>query len=142
MIRPLGKIFVLSSVLAAFNGCNASVADPANARQVARGKTVYESHCGACHGRKLEGQPNWRERRADGKLPAPPHDPTGHTWEHSDRALFEVTKFGFASKAGTSYATDMRAFKDELSDDQIWAVIAYIKSTWPKRLRDKQSAIK
>lgn len=79
---------------------------------------------------------------ANGRLPAPPHDASGHTWEHSDRALFEVTKFGFASKAGASYQTDMRAFKNEMSDDEIWAVIAYIKSRWPERLRKKQAGIK
>lgn len=122
--------------------CDSPNADPTNARQVAQGKILYESHCAACHGINLEGQPNWRERLPNGRLPAPPHDASGHTWEHSDRALFEVTKFGFATKAGSRYQTDMRAFKDELSDGQIWAVISYIKSRWPQRLREKQSQIK
>ena len=123
-------------------GCNSPNADPTNARQVAQGWASYESHCAACHGVNLEGQPNWRERLANGRLPAPPHDASGHTWEHSDRALFEVTKFGFASKAGASYQTDMRAFKEELTDEQIWAVISYIKSRWPQRLQEKQAKIK
>ena len=122
--------------------CESKKADPNNQAQVARGKAAYTSRCAACHGANLEGQPNWRQRREDGKLPAPPHDATGHTWEHSDRALFEVTKYGFASKAGASYSTDMRAFKDQLSDEEIWAVIAYIKSQWPQRIREKQSQIK
>lgn len=136
------RAIALLMASAMVSACDGNKADPHNASQVSRGKAVYLSHCAACHGVNLEGQPNWRERRADGKLPAPPHDEKGHTWEHSDRALFEVTKFGFASKAGTSYATDMRAFKDELRDEEIWAVIAYIKSTWPTRLREKQSGIK
>ena len=122
--------------------CNSPQADPGDATQVSRGKAIYASHCAACHGADLEGQPNWRERMPNGRLPAPPHDATGHTWEHSDRALFEVTKFGFASKAGAAYQTDMRAFRDELSDEQIWAVISYIKSRWPQRLREKQAQIK
>lgn len=129
----------LSMVLA---GCGSPGADPTNVQQVAQGETLYKSHCAACHGLNLEGQPNWRERLPNGRLPAPPHDATGHTWEHSDRALFEVTKFGFASKAGASYQTDMRAFKEELTDEQIWAVISYIKSRWPQRLREKQAQIK
>jgi cytochrome c5 len=41
-----------------------SPADPGNLDQVARGKAVYERHCAACHGAKLEGQPNWEERYA------------------------------------------------------------------------------
>ncbi|MDA1327237.1 MAG: c-type cytochrome, partial [Proteobacteria bacterium] len=49
-------------------------ADPEDLGQVALGKAVYRTHCAACHGAKLEGQPNWRERKTDGKLPAPPHD--------------------------------------------------------------------
>lgn len=136
------RVLIALVALSASIGCDSRSADPSNAQQVSRGKATYDSHCAACHGRALEGQPDWRQRRPDGKLPAPPHDATGHTWEHSDRALFEVTKFGFASKAGASYQTDMRAFKDELSDEEIWAVIAYIKSTWPKRLQEKQRGIK
>ena len=142
MNRSLASSLFLIFCAITLSACNAPTADPENPRQVARGKAVYESHCAACHGRQLEGQANWRERRADGKMPAPPHNASGHTWEHSDRALFEVTKFGFASKAGANYQTDMRAFKDELSDEEIWAAIAYIKSTWPPRLRDKQKAIR
>lgn len=130
------KVFAALVVLAASIGCDSPSA------VVSQGKALYVAHCAACHGTALEGQPDWRQRRPDGKLPAPPHDATGHTWEHSDRALFEVTKFGFASKAGTSYQTDMRAFKDELSDEEIWAIIAYIKSTWPRRLQEKQRGIK
>lgn len=133
---------VLTSLALLIVACDSPNADPTNTRQVARGKAFYDSHCAACHGVSLEGQPNWKERLPNGRLPAPPHDASGHTWEHSDRALFEVTKFGFASKAGASYQTDMRAFKDELTDEQIWAVISYIKSRWPQRLQEKQSQIK
>lgn len=136
------KLLATLALLSLSVGCDSNPADPTNTRQVSLGKERYVSHCAACHGLALEGQPDWRERRPDGKLPAPPHDPTGHTWEHSDRALFEVTKFGFASKAGSSYQTDMRGFKDELSDNEIWAIIAYIKSTWPKRLQEKQRGIR
>ena len=68
--------------------------DPDNARLVALGGAVYAAECAACHGANLEGQPNWRQRRADGRLPAPPHDPSGHTWHHPDAQLFALTKFG------------------------------------------------
>ena len=135
-------LLVTCATLILLASCSRPNADPTNLKQVAQGRSLYEVHCAACHGVNLEGQPNWRERLPNGKLPAPPHDATGHTWEHSDQALFEVTKFGFASKAGAKYQTDMRAFKDELSDENIWAVIAYIKSRWPQRLQEKRSQIK
>lgn len=122
----------------ALASCSANKADEMDKAQVARGKVLYADKCAACHGANLEGQPNWRVRRPDGKLPAPPHDRTGHTWEHSDQMLFDVTKYGFAAKAGAAYQTDMRPFKDEMTDEQIWDVLAYIKSSWPESLRLKR----
>ena len=105
---------------------------------MATGQRVYEAHCGSCHGARLEGQPRWRERLPNGRLPAPPHDPTGHTWHHSDEALFRITKEGVAAIAGGNYQSDMPAFKGVLSDAEIWAVLAYIKSTWPESIRARQ----
>jgi len=98
---------------------------------VAQGKTVYRSHCAACHGIHLEGQPNWHLRDAQGYLPAPPHDQTGHTWHHRDQLLFDLTKYGPAHITGDDYKTRMPAFEAILSDDDIIAVLSYIKSTWP-----------
>jgi mono/diheme cytochrome c family protein len=70
--------------------------DPNDPALTARGKVVYAENCASCHGAKLEGQPNWRKRLPNGRLPAPPHDATGHTWHHSDRQLFDMTKNGTA----------------------------------------------
>jgi mono/diheme cytochrome c family protein len=110
-------------------------ADAGDAALVALGKSLYAQHCAVCHGRALEGQPNWRERMANGRLPAPPHDESGHTWHHSDEQLFGITKHGMAPYGGPNYASDMPAFADRLSDREIWAILAFIKSTWPARIR-------
>lgn len=115
--------------------------DPEDATLVARGRIVYAAQCAACHGAKLEGQPDWQRRRADGKLPAPPHDASGHTWHHSDQDLFDITKLGLAPFAGPDYLTDMPAFGESLSDADIRAVIGYIKSTWPDRERARQEKL-
>ena len=109
--------------------------DPA---QLALGQQIYAVQCAACHGTNLEGQPNWRSRRADGRLPAPPHDVTGHTWHHPDSVLFQITKYGPAVIVGEGYVSDMPGFGSVLSDAQIDAVLSYIKSTWPARQRDLQ----
>ena len=116
-------------------------ADPSNLEQVARGKRVYEAQCAACHGVSLEGQPKWRERLPSGKFPAPPHDPTGHTWHHSDALLFSITKNGIERHAPPGHKSDMPAFGKLISDDEIWAVLAYIKSTWPDETRKLQSQV-
>ena len=52
---------------------------PDDAAVTALGQKVYAAQCAACHGARLEGQPNWRVRGPDGRLPAPPHDASGHT---------------------------------------------------------------
>lgn len=103
--------------------------DPA---QVARGRVVYEQHCAVCHGQRLEGQPNWRVRLPNGRLPAPPHDHTGHTWHHPDEVLFAIVKNGLVPPfAPAGYQSDMLAFGRVLSDEDIRAVLAYIESHWP-----------
>jgi mono/diheme cytochrome c family protein len=120
-----------------------SAADPDNTSQVARGKAVYEQHCAACHGARLEGQPIWQERLPSGRMPAPPHDDSGHTWHHPDGVLFGITKHGLVpgKYAPPNYQSDMPAFGGALSDNEIWAVLAYIKSSWSPKIRDAQQQI-
>ncbi|HHI94177.1 MAG TPA: cytochrome c [Gammaproteobacteria bacterium] len=110
--------------------------------QLKRGELVYQRFCSLCHGVNLEGQKNWRIRKPDGKLPAPPHDETGHTWHHADELLFGITKQGLVPPyAPPDYKSDMPAWGNTLSDDDIWAVIAYIKSRWPEETRKIQADI-
>ncbi len=110
-------------------------------RQVARGASVYAARCAQCHGANLEGQPNWRERQANGRLPAPPHDAGGHTWHHPDEILFGITKNGMTPYAPAGYETDMPAFAGVLTDDEIAAAIAFIKSRWPPDISARQAHI-
>jgi mono/diheme cytochrome c family protein len=67
-------------------------------------------------------------------MPAPPHDATGHTWHHPDRYLFMVTKYGIEELIGEKYPNNMPAYKDILNDEEIIAVLSYIKSTWPSEI--------
>lgn len=115
--------------------------DPADKALVARGKAVYSAHCASCHGASLEGQPDWRKRRPDGRLPAPPHDQTGHTWHHPDDLLVDIVKNGLVPgrTAPDGYQSDMPAFAQLLTDSDIVAVLAYIKSNWPAEILETQS---
>ncbi|MCX8115468.1 MAG: cytochrome c [Burkholderiaceae bacterium] len=113
-----------------------AVPDMNDARRIADGRLVYEAHCAACHGTNLEGQPEWKTRRADGKLPAPPHDDSGHTWHHPFDVLFAITKHGLVPPyAPAGYASDMPAFDKRLSDEDIWNALAYIRSRWSEKVR-------
>ena len=92
------------------------------------GAAIYAQQCAACHGVKGEGQPNWRDRGPDGLLPAPPHDPSGHTWHHPDEQLFAITKYGLAKLIEQpDYRTAMPVYDKVLSDDEIVAALSWIK---------------
>src|SRR5258706_13794673 len=113
-MRPIARWLVIAMLLmaASYSGLIASdeptkpdANDPA---LIARGKVVYAEHCASCHGANLEGQPNWRKPLPNGRLPAPPHDRTGHTWHHSDNQLFDMVKNGTAAMM-PGYETDMPA---------------------------------
>jgi len=111
-------------------------------KQLERGQRVYQRFCSICHGSKLQGQPNWKKRKPNGKLPAPPHNADGHTWHHPDNFLFGITKYGLVPPyAPPGYQSDMPAWKDVLNDNDIWAVINYIKSGWPKEILQHQQQI-
>ncbi|MDA0704071.1 MAG: cytochrome c [Proteobacteria bacterium] len=108
---------------------------------LARGAQAYVEHCASCHGADLKGEPNWRERKPNGRLPAPPHDASGHTWHHPDAVLFKITKQGTAAIAPPGYESDMPGFADILSDAEIRDLLAYIHSRWPAEIRARQAAI-
>ena len=114
--------------------------DPTDVAQVEMGKRIYAQACASCHGASLEGQPNWQRRMPNGRLPAPPHDASGHTWHHPDEMLFQITKYGPAAYAA-GYQGDMPAFEQRLTDVEIAASLAFIKSTWPAEIRAKQARI-
>lgn len=97
---------------------------------LARGEEVYRTSCAVCHGTNLEGQPNWWIRDAQGNLPAPPHDKTGHTWHHSDEVLFNLVKYG-PGVYTPGYSGKMPAYEALLEDRDIQAVNSWIASTWP-----------
>lgn len=134
------RILLWITLCWALSACTADTQDPA---QIATGARVYEQHCAACHGAKLEGQPNWRERLPNGRLPAPPHDESGHTWHHSDDLLFAITKHGMVPPyAPPGYESDMPGFGDRLTDEEIRAVLAFIASHWTsKQVRDARAEI-
>lgn len=100
-----------------------AAAEPPAPALAAKGEPVYRAQCASCHGAGLEGQAGWQTAAAkveDKK--APPLDATGHAWLHSDDDLALSVRNGSAP---------MPAFAGTLSEDDIRAVVAYMKSTWP-----------
>lgn len=108
---------------------------------VAKGAALYAENCAACHGAALEGEKDWRERNADGSFRAPPHDETGHTWHHPDAQVFAITKHGTEAVTGGAVQSTMEGFGDRLSDDEILAVLAFIKAQWPQEIIDRHNVL-
>lgn len=108
--------------------------------RVGSGRAIYQQYCASCHGANAQGAPNWQERDEHGELPAPPHDAEGHTWRHSDAALYEMVSNGWRDPFNKTKRLTMPAFGDVLSQEQIHAVIAYLKTLWTREQRRFQSA--
>ena len=133
MAMALAAVVLTGSVVLMTGDYHPFSATDGKAAQIAQGHALYAVHCARCHGKNLEGQLNWKTPLPSGRLPAPPHDKTGHTWHHTDDALRGITKRGLKPFAGDNYESDMPAFRAILSDEEIEAILTYIKSTWPER---------
>lgn len=146
-MRIFIPIFTVIGTLAAVwfwpgSGTLSAQASEEREPSISAGEQIYADFCASCHGANLEGQDNWRSPGADGKLPAPPHDETGHTWHHGDGLLFDYTKLGgeaLMAQRGITFDSGMPAFGDQLSDTEIHDVLAYIKSQWPERIQEMQA---
>lgn len=116
--------------------------DGAMADDIDFGRVLYADHCAACHGVDLEGAPDWQSSSPDGRFPAPPHDETGHTWHHGDEMLFDYVHCGgqaVLDDLGVSFTSGMPGFGDILSKEEIEAILAFIRSTWPEHMQEIQA---
>jgi len=97
--------------------------------QVSQGARLYQQNCARCHGENAEGDASWRQRDADGMFPPPPLNGTGHAWHHPKAILHEVIADGSPGGMGK-----MPAWRKELSDEEIDAIIAWFQSRWPEQV--------
>ena len=128
--------------------------DPSDVDQIKRGWQVYAQACAKCHGQDLDGEfgsateqmaemaGQLQDKEADNvSVVAPAHDASGLAWRHSDQTLFEIIKFGEDAEVDGGDIQRMPAFKDKLSDDEIWMTIALIKSSWPAAILKTRDSI-
>ncbi|MDQ7028224.1 MAG: cytochrome c [Anaerolineae bacterium] len=104
------------------------------------GQQIFAQTCSACHGLNGEGQfpDNPRQRDETGRIGAPPHTDAGHTWHHDDDLLYQIVREGGMGNPEDFYP--MPAFGELLSDEEIEAVIFYIKTFWTEEHRQMQRA--
>lgn len=139
---PIAGIAVMGAVAAGtvwyFQKGTVVPGDATDLDQVAFGSRIYSRICANCHGAGLDGQLGWEEPLKDGTRLAPAHSTEGKTWRRGDDALFEVVKVGGETLKPDGGVSRMPGFADKLTDPEIWAVIAFIKSTWPSNVQDAQ----
>jgi len=102
--------------------------------KVAQGEALYVQYCAQCHGADLKGSPTWKDLLPDGSLPPPPHDSSGHTWHHSDELLIII----IANGGDPAYNSKMPAFKEKLTENEMIAILEFIKSKWGREERELQ----
>lgn len=87
-----------------------------DADSIAQGQALYDLHCLTCHGEQGNG-----DGPAAASLPAPPANFNGgHTATHPDGDLWYWIKAGIEG-------TSMPAFEAQLSDDDIWHLVNYVR---------------
>ena len=131
-------LLVVIAGLAVSASCNFSPAAVPTAMPVGPppGQQTFATVCAACHGVGGEGQPDWHIRKADGTLPAPPLNGTGHTWHHADGLLYRIVSKGgelWEDPSLPNLKSGMPGFEMQLSREEIIAVLEYVKSLWVDR---------
>jgi cytochrome c oxidase cbb3-type subunit 2 len=93
-----------------------------NPEAIAKGKELYVEHCEDCHGEKGEGDigPSFQDNEflhAEG--------------DQGDDVYFELVSSGLeegAELVGRKAEDEMPGFSEDLTQDEIWSVIAYVRT--------------
>lgn len=123
--------------------------DPADRDQVLLGTALYSRDCARCHGEDMSGELGWVRDEAglsDKEMAviadqlgdvAPAHDEHGSTSRMPDDVLFRIIDEGPA-KVLKKPESRMKGFHERLAEEEIWAIIAYMKANW-QQADDKSS---
>jgi mono/diheme cytochrome c family protein len=127
--KALAFIATLLLVTLALSSCgrgSGQVETSASKAFLQRGATLYQTSCQVCHGGATGGSLK--------DIP-PPHNTNGHTWHHADQQLTEMILNGITFSVEQQ---KMPAFKDQLSEEDVRAILAYIKTWWTEEQREWQ----
>lgn len=122
MVRLLRHTtFMQYGVGPAYEGKKSTV--PKTPETIAAGGKIYATNCASCHGPKGEG--NGEAAFALSPSPALLAYMIQRPISVDEYLLWTI------SEGGKQFETKMPAFKDKLSEDDIWRVVAYMRAGFP-----------
>lgn len=101
---------------------------------VQEGEKLYTTHCQSCHGAEGVGETYTMESLTNKKyIMAPSLDDSMHAWHHTDEALVKMIL------DGSQRTERMPSWKKQgLTEKDVQALVAYMKSLWGKRALECQ----
>jgi cytochrome c553 len=104
------------------------------------GEYQYNLVCAHCHGYEGQGQlaESIPQTELLGMHTVPAHNADSHVYQHPDQLLIRVIKEGVQNPLSHF---PMPAFEGALTDEQINAIIAYIKTWWTDEQRAHQAEV-
>jgi mono/diheme cytochrome c family protein len=100
------------------------------------GEALYQANCQRCHGGATGGS----------MMDMPPrHNANGHTWHHADQQLIDTVLNGSGQMGEMMRGmmgdpgVRMPAFRDVLTEEDVRAILAYIKTWWTEEQRRTQA---
>ncbi len=89
----------------------------------------YAANCMSCHGGAAGGTIS--------DLP-PVHNANGHTWHHGDCVIAEIIRDGSGPRPGLPTDVPTMPAFDQLTDDQVDALIDHLRDWWTPEQRQAQ----
>lgn len=93
---------------------------------IARGRAVFEQSCASCHG--AQGLGNGEAGRELSPAQADLAMLVRMPMMRDDRSLFWAI-----SEGGAAFGTAMSAFKDSVSDEEIWSAVRFLQAGLPPK---------
>jgi mono/diheme cytochrome c family protein len=113
--------FLNFGVPEAYEGAQSTLTDAGAA--VAQGRTLYRANCAQCHG--PDGLGDGEGGRALSPSPAVLAFMITRPISVDPYLLWSV------SEGGAQFGSDMPAFKDRMTREEIWKIIAYMRAGFP-----------
>ncbi len=135
----MGGVLLLALTLASACARPSGRSPGGSDAEIRRGESLYRQYCIGCHGGPTGGS----------MMDYPPrHNANGHTWHHPDCQLKGIIQNGgdamtamMRRMMAPPSTPAMPAFRGVLTDEEIEAILAFIKTWWTEEQRRYQAQI-